>query len=177
MIVGVEIELLHELPGRCRRFGEFLQLASRIEIVVAVLRLVVAPPLLRVSPVQPHVVEAFHVGQVVLADGEAELRLVDLDPGGAEGVQQREGVGDLVAPGLVAELDCDRVFREGAEQAGEIVARRGAILEAGGKLRQQRTEPPARRQRVDAAAEGVDVGVVGPRQRVEQRRPGCGFTR
>jgi hypothetical protein len=42
-------------------------------------------------------------------------------------------------------------------------------LKLAGKLREQRAEPPGRGERVDAAAEGIEVGVVGPGERVEQR--------
>ena len=118
---------------------------------------------------QPHVVEPLHVRQVILPDGKAELRLVDLDPGGAEPVQQLERAADLIAPGLVAQLDGDRVAGEGPQQRREVVPRRRAVFEACWKLREQRAEAAARRQGIDPAAEGVDVGIVGLRQRIEQR--------
>src|SRR5258705_7245155 len=92
MIVRVEIRLLHELLRRLRRLREFLKLARCVEVVVPILALVVLPPLRGVPAMQAHVVEARDVWQIVLPDGEAELRLVDLHPGGAEAVQQREGL-------------------------------------------------------------------------------------
>ena len=95
VIVQVEVGLLHQCACCDRGLGERLQLFVRVEIVVAILRGVVRPPLRGVPAVQPHVVEARHVRQPVLADRKSELGLVDLRPRRAKGVQQRERLGDV----------------------------------------------------------------------------------
>src|SRR5205085_938251 len=68
VVVRVEIRLLHERLGRLRRFRKLLQLARRVQVVVAVLAAVMRPPLRGVSSVQAHVVEARDVWQIVLPD-------------------------------------------------------------------------------------------------------------
>src|SRR5207247_3577414 len=158
MIVRVEIQLLHQPFRRIGGFREFLQFTSRVQVVVPIFRLLVPPPLLDVPAVQPHVVKALHVRQVVLPDGEAELRLVDLDPRRAEGVQERERVADSVAPASVTELDGYRIAAECAEQSGQVIARRRDVLEARRKLSEERDEPAARGQGLAAAAETVEGG-------------------
>src|SRR5262249_59051677 len=108
--------------------------------------------------------------QVVLSDREPELRLVDLHPGGVERVQQRQRVRDLIAPAAVPQLDGDGESGERAQQPYQILARARIVLEAGRKLRQQRTESPRRGERIDAALELVEVRLVHLRQRID-----CGF--
>src|SRR5262252_6179137 len=104
---------------------------------------------------EAHVVEAGDVGQIVLADREAELRLVDLYPRRSERVQERQRLAERVAPALMPQLDGGPIAAERAQEIREIVARGLVVLEAGRKLREQRTELARRRQRIDAAAELV----------------------
>src|SRR6266850_5950692 len=176
MIVSVEIRLLHELLRRLRRLREFLKLARCVEVVVPILALVVLPPLRGVPAMQAHVVEARDVWQIVLPDGEAELRLVDLHPGGAEAVQQREGFPDRVAPAAMPQLHGHRILGKRAKQLREVLARFRCVLEARRELCEQRAQLAGRSERFDARAEVVDVRLGDLREEVEQgtlgaRRP------
>ena len=107
-----------------RRFRERPQLVRGVQIVVAILAARVPPPLRRVPPVKPHVVETRDVGQVVLADREPKLRLVDLHPGGVECVQHRERLAKGVAPAPMSQLDRDSIIAERTKQLRQVIARR-----------------------------------------------------
>src|SRR5439155_4124071 len=76
VVVRVEIRLSHEAPCRVGRLTELLQLRRGIQIVVPILGALMAPPGGSVPAVQPHVVEALDIGEVVLPDRESELGLV-----------------------------------------------------------------------------------------------------
>ena len=100
------------------------------------------------------------MGRQVLADREAELRLVDLHPARRRMRASSASVRPIVAAAPVPQLDRDRVAGERLQQPVEIVARRRLVLEAGGKLRQQRPELARRGQRIERRAEA-------------RRRPSC----
>ena len=59
----------------------------------------------------------------------------------------------------MAQLDRDAVVGQRRQQVREVVARRRRVLEARRKLREQRAQLARRRQRLDAAAELVEVGL------------------
>ena len=65
---GLDGRGLGERLRRLGCFAELLQLVARVQVVVAVLALLVPPPLRGVPSVQPHVVEAGDVRQRVLSD-------------------------------------------------------------------------------------------------------------
>ena len=111
---------------------------------------------------EPHVVEALDVGQPVLGDGQAELRLVDLHPRGAEPVQQAEGAGDVVAPAPVPQLDRDGAGRKRLDEPREVVVGGGVVAEAGGELREQGPELAGLVEGRDGVAELLDVPAVHP---------------
>ncbi len=102
-------------------------------------------------------------------DGQAELRLVDLDERSARGVEQRERISERVAPGRVTKFDGDGIAGKRVKQPREIVARRPVALEARWELRQQSAHLAARRKRIDTAPELVEIRLVRLREDVEQR--------
>src|SRR5438876_4390399 len=116
---------------------------------------------------KPHVIEALDVRHIVLSDREAELRLVNLYPCGAELVQQRQRLADAVAPTAVPQLDGDAMSGESPQQVRQVIARRGCVFEARRKLREERAEFSAPRERLHAAPELVEVRLVGPREHVQ----------
>src|SRR5207237_2395804 len=106
---------------------------------------------------------------IVLPNRKAKLRLVDLDPRGAERIQQRQRLANGVAPAAVAQLHGDRVIGEAAQQPREVVACLGRILETWRELREQRAHFPCGRKWIDAGPKVVDVGLRDLREEVEQR--------
>src|SRR5438552_3737867 len=63
VIVRIEVQLLHEPPRSVCRVRELPELAGRIQVVVALLRLGVPPPLRNIPPVQAHVVKPCTFGK------------------------------------------------------------------------------------------------------------------
>src|SRR4029453_12338493 len=118
-----------------------------------------SPPVRRVPSVQAHVVEARHVGRGVLPNRESKLRLVDLHPGCAEPIEQRQRVADAIAPALVTQFDRRGIVAKGAQQAGEGVTRLRVVFEAGRKLREKGAQSAGGGERLDAGAELVDVAL------------------
>src|SRR5687767_6590674 len=59
----------------------------------------------------------------------------------------------------MAEFYRDQVLAESLEQPFEIAPRVGVVLEAGRELREKRAELVRRRERIDRAAELVDIGL------------------
>ena len=74
----------------------------------------------------------------------------------------------------MAELDGHRVVAKGAQQPFQVLARRRRILEARGKLREHGAELAARGQRIDPAAELVEIRGVGKRERAHRVSIGAG---
>src|SRR5438552_7461320 len=116
---------------------------------------------------KPHVIEALDVRHIVLSDREAELRLVNLYPCGAELVQQRQRLAYAVAPSAVPQLDGDAMSGESPQQLRQVIARRGCVFEARRKLREECAQFSARRERLHAAPELVEVRLVGSCERVQ----------
>ena len=114
------------------------------------------PPLRRVTAVQPHVVKARDVRQLVLADRHLEFRLVDLRERGIVRVQQLQRRAEIVAPAAMAELDRKRVVAKAREQRLEIVVRLRRLFEARRELREQRANLSGGGERLDALPERVD---------------------
>src|SRR5437773_12560889 len=111
---------------------------------------------------KPHVIEALGVRHIVLSDREAELRLVNLYPCGAELVQQRQRLAYAVAPTAVPQLDGDATSGESPQQLRQVIARRGCVLEARRTRREERAAFPAPRERLHAALDLVEVRLAGP---------------
>ena len=104
--------------------------------------------------------------QEILADREAELRLVNLHPRGAVRLQQGEHIRLVVAPAAVPQFDGHRVVAERLQQPGEVLGRVVAMAKTRRELRQQRTQFPGAGQRVDRR-----------RQPRDDAREGCGHLR
>ena len=142
VVVQIQIQFPDETTRSVHRLRERFELRLGVQVVVAVLGVVVGPPLRCVASVQSHVVAARDVWELILGNREPELGFIDLYPRRVEPAEQGERISDVVTPACVSQFDGHRTGLERTEQPDEVVTIRRIVLEAWRKLCQHRTKLP-----------------------------------
>src|SRR5690606_8471241 len=125
------------------------QLGGLVEVVVARLAGVLAPPVAVVPAVHAHVADTRGAARRGL-DGLAEQRLVDVDEADAALAQPRVEL--RLVPARVPHLDDERVLAERAHEVVEPLAARVVVLERPEELDQHGAELAGVVEGVEAVA-------------------------